>query len=73
MLTSTEAFDEVLDFTRKTRLDALLMAGDCVDYISDANIAQPESRPAALTDGRMQYVSALAFEGYAREVPVCGE
>lgn len=48
-LTSTEAFDVVLDFTRKTHPDALLMAGDCVDYISDANIAHTEACLATLT------------------------
>lgn len=48
VLTSTEAFDEVLGFTKTARPDGLLMAGDCVDYIADANIAHMESRLAAL-------------------------
>ncbi|MBQ9151921.1 MAG: metallophosphoesterase [Clostridia bacterium] len=47
-LTSTEAFEEVLTHVRDARPDGLLMAGDCVDYISDANVAYMESRMAEL-------------------------
>ena len=36
-LTSNESFEEMLKYVRHIRPDALLIAGDAVDYFSDAN------------------------------------
>ena len=42
-------FDEVLDYTEKTRPDALLMAGDCVDYISTPNVTYMAEKLGSLS------------------------
>lgn len=41
-------FEEILDYTEREKPDALLMAGDCVDYISAPNVAYMERRLTAL-------------------------
>lgn len=39
VLTSNESFEEMLKYVRHVRPDALLIAGDAVDYIGEANAA----------------------------------
>ena len=47
-LTSTESFEEMLKYVRYIRPDALLIAGDGVDYIGDANAELMKDRLTAL-------------------------
>ena len=46
--TSTESFEEMLKYVRYIRPDALLIAGDGVDYIGDANAELMKDRLTAL-------------------------
>lgn len=46
--TSNESFEEMLKYVRHARPDALLIAGDAVDYFGDANAALIKEKIAAL-------------------------
>lgn len=44
-----EVFEEILAYTEQERPDALLMAGDCVDYVSTSNAAYMAEKLSALS------------------------
>ena len=57
--TSTESFEEMLKYVRHIRPDALLIAGDAVDYFGDANADRMKERLKALKGRGDQYPVCL--------------
>ena len=71
-LTSNESFEEMLKYVRHVRPDALLIAGDAVDYFSDANAALMKDRLTALKNDGINTLYAYGnHEGasYSEVIP----
>ncbi len=71
-LTSTEAFEEMLKYVRSVHPDALLIAGDAVDYIHEANTAFMDERLTALAAEGIHTLYAFGnHEGgsYSKSIP----
>ena len=71
-LTSTESFEEILKYVRRIRPDALLIAGDGVDYFGDANAEYMKDRLTALQNEGIPTLYAYGnHEGasYREQIP----
>ena len=71
-LTSNESFEEMLKYVRHIRPDALLIAGDAVDYFSDANADCIRDRLGALKNDGINTLYAYGnHEGasYTEAIP----
>lgn len=71
-LTSTESFEEMLKYVRYIRPDALLIAGDGVDYFGDANAEYMKDRLTALENDGIHTMYAYGnHEGasYREQIP----
>ena len=71
-LTSNESFEEMLKYVRHIHPDALLIAGDAVDYFSDANAAVMKDRLTALKNDGINTLYAYGnHEGasYKESIP----
>ena len=70
--TSNEAFEEMLHYVRAVRPDALLIAGDAVDYVGEANAAMIKDRLLALKEEGISSLYAFGnHEGasYREDIP----